>query len=197
MVTNVQYYQRSIVVEYLTRMYNSSREPVVSIFLDFKQGDIYTSDNLLANLLKQLLQSQTDISDKMQDLYRDHLQRGTRPKYDELIKMLKYEIGQVPAAYIIVDALDESPEDTRGELLRALQSLPPNARLLITSRPLASIVVDLEGAERFEILANDSDIRNYIESRIPRERRLARHVNRDSYLLEAITSTIVSKSRGM
>jgi hypothetical protein len=117
----------------------------------------------------------------------------------ELLTELKLEIGVYSKVFIIVDALDECPEDEgrRANLLRALLSLPKMVNLMVTSRPLATFETDLKGMTRLDILADDRDVRMYVEGRIPQERRLARHVRNDPTLHDILMETIVNSAKGM
>lgn len=101
--------------------------------------------------------------------------------------------------FVIVDALDECPEDggTRASLLTALQSLPETANLMVTSRPLTAFEAELKGMTRLDILADDKDVRMYVEGRIPREKRLARLLSKDPTLHGTLVETIVNNAKGM
>lgn len=112
---------------------------------------------------------------------------------------MQAEIRRYSKVFIVADALDECPEDngTRGDLLTELRSLVAAVNLLFTSRYLTSIERDFQGTKRLDIRANDDDIRRYIEVRIQREHRLARHVRADPTLQESIVNTIVGNAEGM
>jgi hypothetical protein len=55
-----------------------------------------------------------------------------------IIELLNAEIKQRPT-FIVIDALDECHEKDRMPLLKILQSLEADVRLLVTSRPFDSI----------------------------------------------------------
>ncbi|KAG6326745.1 hypothetical protein ID866_12345 [Astraeus odoratus] len=81
---------------------------------------------------------------------------------------------------IVIDALDESGEEpSREHILRILSSqkikkLPPNFRILVTSRPLSDISDSLLGAMHIQVkfmdeipsAATDRDIRIYINDQL-------------------------------
>lgn len=149
--------------------------------------------------MKQLVQDQPLISLNIRNLFDAHVNKKTRPSPTELLGALKTEIGAFSKAFIIVDALDECSEDDnkRANLLDTLLSLPKNVKLLVTSRPLPTIQIDLEGIARLDIHADDKDVRMYVKGRIPREKRLARHVRKDPDLGETLVETIVKSAKGM
>jgi len=115
--------------------------------------------NLITSLLKQLVQDYTAIN--------------------EVLSMLGPEAQRFSKVFIVVDALDECPEvdGTRARLLAALQTLQGTFNLLVTSRDLASIAEDFCETKRLDIYASDDDVRKFIQNRIPREPRLARHIH--------------------
>jgi hypothetical protein len=145
------------------------------------------------------MQDQSLISLNIRNLYDTHVNKKTSPTPTELLGALKTEIGAFSKVFIIVDALDECSEEDnkRANLLDMLLSLPKNVKLLVTSRPLPTIQIDLEGIARLDIRADDKDVRMYVKGRIPREKRLARHVRKDPDLGETLEETIVNSAKGM
>lgn len=112
--------------------------------------------------------------------------------------MLQSEVRRFSEVFIIIDALDECPEseDTRASFLAEIRTLHQNARL-VTSRHIPTIKSEFEKAARLEICASDEDVTTYLESRIERESRLARHVKAAPDLQATIISTIRQKAKGM
>jgi len=190
------------VVDHLQAAFKDEKVAVVCIYCNYKERTEQTASNLVASLLKQLIQEQSvtsDISASVKALYSNHINTGTRPTLGESVKALQAEIRRYSKVFIVADALDECPEDngTRGDLLTELRSLVAAVNLLFTSRYLTSIERDFQGTKRLDIRANDDDIRRYIEVRIQREHRLARHVRADPTLQESIVNTIVGNAEGM
>jgi hypothetical protein len=110
--------------------------------------------------------------------------------------VLRTEIGLYFKVYIVVDALDEV-NCSREDLLHLLRYLSKTVNLLVTSRNIASIARDFEGVRCLNIHANEHDIRKYIEGRIPREPRLARHIQSHPGLKEEIMNKIIMNVKGM
>jgi len=95
-----------------------------------------------------------------------------------------------------VDALDECTDDaTRTALLTTLKDLPIN--LFVTSRYSLTIEEKFDGVKRLDIRAHDDDVRRYVEKRIFREDRLARHVKADPSLQDDIVNKVVDSAKGM
>ena len=95
-----------------------------------------------------------------------------------------------------MDALDECTDDaTRTALLTTLKDLPIN--LFVTSRYSLTIEEKFDGVKRLDIRAHDDDVRRYVEKRIFREDRLARHVKADPSLQDDIVNKVVDSAKGM
>jgi hypothetical protein len=170
---------------------------IACIYCSYKDQIEQTYLKLIGSLLKQLVQDQPFISPHIRKLYDTHVNKQTSPTPIEFLEALKSEIGAFSKVFIVVDALDECTEDNsrRTDLLDALLSLPETVNLLVTSR--LTIETGLEGIARLDIRANDKDVQMYVEGRIPREKRLARHIGKDPNLGETLVETIVSSAKGM
>lgn len=99
---------------------------------------------------------------------------------------------------MVVDALDECDEGNgcRASLLAELQSFK-NISLMITSRPHVSIEDPINRIITLEIRASEEDLGEYVDVRINRHPRLAKHVSEHFGLQENIRRTIVERARGM
>jgi hypothetical protein len=151
-----------------------------------------TATNLIASLLKQLVQHRPTISDNVQSFYNKHQDQSTHPTLDEFIITLDTEIKRYVKVFIIVDALDECSESngSRVNLLRGLRSLTGPVNLMVTSRDLASIEQHFLDARRLYIRATDEDVTNFIQSQL------------DDYpglinLRDIITAKIINNVGGM
>jgi hypothetical protein len=139
------------------------------------------------------------ISDGILSLYDYHAKRGTRPSLGGWSKVLKSEIENYSKVFILIDALDESNENSgvRDGFLAEIRKLQPSIYLLVTSRHITTIEREFENAARVEIRASDEDVRKYLEGRIERESRLKCHVKAHPALREEIVQMIVKKADGM
>lgn len=145
------------------------------------------------------MQSRVSLPVDVHDLYSSHIAQGSRPTRGEISKCLQSEIKIFSRIFIIVDALDECPEDKRSRaiLLNELRALQPKANLMVTSRFLDNIACEFAGITRIEISASIEDLQTYTKGRIFREDRLLEHIQRDPALEEEITKTVVRNARQM
>ncbi|KAJ7485321.1 hypothetical protein FB451DRAFT_1168602 [Mycena latifolia] len=142
---------------------------VAVIYLDHKETEAQSPSNLLADLWRQLIFDRP-ISLAVHCLYAQHREQRTRPSLEEIDAILCSTISELSKVFIIVDALDEYPEQQRSVLLGHL-SLP---------------------ARR----ATD-DIRRYINAAVLKSSRLSKHIENRSALREEIEEIIVRCSDGM
>jgi hypothetical protein len=68
---------------------------------------------------------------------------------------------------------------------------------MVTSRYLPTIEREFIGVRRIEISATGDDVGRYVRGRIPKERRLCRHVKANKDLEDTIVNAIVRNVKGM
>ena len=188
-------------VNHLECNYPFENNAVAILYLSYRDQVEQSAKNLIGSLVRQVAHRKRTLSKGVIGLYHNHTLKGSRPTTNELSNLLHSEIAHLSEVFILVDAMDECSvnDHTREELLTTLQRLlgMPNVRLMITSRPVASIEAHLQGMAYLEIRAADEDIRKYIENRIPKERRLIPYVRGDDAFRVAIIDTIIAKAQGM
>ncbi|KAK1853117.1 ankyrin [Colletotrichum chrysophilum] len=132
-------------------------------------------------------------------LYTKHAQKGTRPTPKQLSEVFKRLFSSYHNIFIVIDALDEcaSSDPAALELVSALQALGSNVRLLITSRTSTNFESFFKDAVRIDVVANDEDVRLYLERNVPTHSRLARHIRADPKLQDDIVTSIAQSAQGM
>ena len=118
------------------------RTTVLYLYLNYKETKTQTFPHLLGSLLKQLIQGQElgPLPESVKDLYTSS-KGELRPGNAELIGILKSEVeAKLRRVYLVVDALDEFPENDRQELLDSLRGIgSERISLLITSRAFDNV----------------------------------------------------------
>jgi hypothetical protein len=165
---------------------------VVFIYCNYKEQTDQTASNLIASLLKQIVQDCPAVSDNVRSFYTLHQRQGTRPILSQLITTLRQEIESYSKVFIITDALDECTEaKDRAILLRELRSLSPlKVNLLVTSRKLQSIEEHFMEIPRLDIRADDEDVKKFVEGELEAHLHLRK-------LKGTIVSKIIEKAAGM
>ena len=153
---------------------------VAYYYFDFKDTGKQDRRGLLTSLLTQLCTQSHCGYDILSSLYDEHQNGLRQPSEVDLTRCLKDVLalpghGQV---YIIVDAIDESPDkpgipSSREKVLQLMKELVdlrhPDIRVCITSRPEVDIKTVLEPLASYAVSLHDewgqwSDIIDYIKS---------------------------------
>lgn len=200
---------RSITINYLQTEY-AFKENITCIYVyfDFMEQRKHDLISLLSSLLAQLIQARDFISEEVKEIHRVLKVTGGYPSSDDLLSMLRYQMKLFSRVFIVVDALDECPNDTTSietntmdKFLKVLHQLPSNAHILYTSRHDIRIGQGVEADCELEIVAHDTDLRNYFENQIKGLEHLKRLVDkgmqRDKCFLDNVLGTVVKKSQGM
>ena len=133
----------SIVINYLKdhikQQAKSDQFVVIFLYLDYKETQVHTQTNLLRSILHQLLRNRR--YNLLSGGARNFLEFGREnvpPSDEEVLQILRAEVS-TPAferMYLIVDALDEYPEEERPKLLETCIGISQTKlSLLVTSRP--------------------------------------------------------------
>ncbi|SJL14350.1 uncharacterized protein ARMOST_17806 [Armillaria ostoyae] len=166
---------------------------VLSIFCDYKCANAQTVENVLRSLLKQRVQVH-GLSDSIAFLYDDN----TPLCLDNLTKILAQELKSFDRVYIILDALDEFPENDGGQekLISVLRVLGSNTHLLVMSRDIPAIGSLFKTDTWLDTWATDEDIKTYIKTKLS-SGRLAHHSKGRGDLREEILSGVTNQADGM
>ena len=168
---------------------------VAVMYCNYKEKDTQTLENLMASLWRQLVHRRP-ISTKAKDVHKKHEERRTGPSIGEVMEVLRSEIGSYSKSkvFIVVDALDECPDQVRQGLLAQLGALLPSVQLMITSRP--HISPEFSPME-LEVRASDEDLRRYVDARMVRDCRLAKLLEGREKLRKDIRRHVVDNAKGM
>ena len=188
----------SIAIDYLERAFRHKHIPVVYIYCDYRKQQEQTPTNLLASILKQLLQHRILLPEIVKESYDRHVNSGTRPELEEIGAMLKVLLAEFRQAYVVVDALDELPasHQVRQILLTNLRSLQKAHKInfMMTSRFIPQIDHELPASMVLDIRASNEDIKRYVYGHMS---DLTTSAQNNPKLQEAIANTIVDVADGM
>jgi Cdc6-like AAA superfamily ATPase len=161
----------SIIVDYLERRFeNDHSVRIAYLYCDFRRQQERSPSDLLASLLKQLVQERPSMPENVKSLYEHHKDKRIRPSSDEIVKVLHSTIRLYSRVFIIIDALDECHvSNGRNKLLSEAFGLQIHAQvnLFETSRFVPEITSQFEGSISKEIRADDDDVLRYVDGRMP------------------------------
>ena len=188
----------SIIVDYLSTHFSDESTSTACVYLSHQNQNVQTPTNLLASVLKQIIQQEHNTPDSLQRLYQSRSPKSTRPSLDGIASILREASDRFERIFVVVDALDEydDSDGSREMFLAELQSLG-KINILVTARPHVCIENPLKPLASLEVRAVDDDLGNYVKGRLKQHSRLAKHVKEHANLLEDIIRTIVDNAHGM
>ena len=183
---------------------------VVYYYFDFKDTGKQDRRGLISSLLTQLCSRPHHGYDILSKLYKAHQNGSRQPSEADLIRCLQ-DVLALPGhgrVYIIVDAVDESPNkpgmpSPREKVLQLMKELVdlhhPDIRICITSRPEVDIRTVLEPLASHAVSLHDesgqkSDIINYIESIVESNATMRKWRQEDRHL---VIDSLSRKANGM
>ena len=179
-------------------------------YCDFRDDDKQNCRNLVLSIISQLCAQSNICCDTLSRIYSAHNKGAQKPSDETLIKCLT-EMVSLPvqrSIYLIVDALDECPNDSglptaREEVLDLINDLVglrlPNLRICVTSRPEIDIQTALEPLIMLRVsLHNQSghkeDIADYVSSVVYSDKKMRRWREEDRKL---VIETLSEREDGM
>jgi Cdc6-like AAA superfamily ATPase len=188
----------AIAVDYLHNNVETPDVGVAYLYCSYRRQANQNTPDLLAAILKQLIQDRPSIAQPLSSLYDHHRLRGTKLTLCETLSALKSMLVHFSKVYIVIDALDEcaNQDGTRSELLEFCRDFKEQTdlRLMVTSRHLPDITDELQGIPRLEVRASNADVKHYVAGKV---NQLARCVRHDDDLQELIKNKIVEAADGM
>jgi Cdc6-like AAA superfamily ATPase len=161
----------SVVIDHLHKTFGN--DPAIGIaylYCNFRQQHEQKSSDLIASLLKQLVEEQPSIPDAVKNLYSRHKSKRTRPPPDEVLGALHSVTALYSRSFIIIDALDECQvsHEGRGKFLQEVFNLQAKVgvNVFATSRFIREIENKFDRSIRLEIHARDADVRRYLNRKI-------------------------------
>lgn len=181
----------SAVADHLHQRYYN----VAYIYCNFRHQQQSVLD-LLACILRQLVQCQPLMPEICQELYERHKDRGSRPSLDEIKRVLHTVTADLHKSFVVIDALDECSSHVGSRLLSEVFNLQAKhgVNILVTSRYLPEITSQFEGQPCVEIRAKVQDIEQYLRRQFT---RLPAFVARNTALQDEIVAGITNAVGGM
>jgi Cdc6-like AAA superfamily ATPase len=186
----------AIAIDHLLKSLQNSPSGIAYVYCNYKAKEEQDPYNMLAAILKQLIQARPSLVEPVERLYQQHANRGTRPLLDELFSALRNVLAHYPTVHIVIDALDECRDDTLRQFLARLQDLQAgrDIHLMVTSRFIPEVVDAFREALRLEIRASEEDVKRFVAGQTY---RLPRCIQRDLALQEIVQEKIVEAVDGM
>ncbi|KAL4939348.1 hypothetical protein BDV06DRAFT_225090 [Aspergillus oleicola] len=161
----------SMIIDYLEQEFVLlSNIGIAYLYCSFRRRPTQTFRDLLASLVRQLVQRDSAIPDCVKETYSRSRNRKIQPTVTELLQFLQAMSAQLSRVFIVVDALDECESTARESLLAAIHSLQDryNVNFLATSRYIPDTIAAFESCPSLEIRATMEDVWRYLRSQLSR-----------------------------
>lgn len=155
----------------------------------------------------QLDEPREAIAKNLVGLYAKHVHRRTKATIDDIMLLLGEEIRRYSTMFIVVDGLDECPEEGRVRatftakirgMMTAVSSSDTKLQLIATSRSRNDV---FDERSEIEVRATDEDIEKVVRQKfidgISLISEINRSLNRNEALKLEIIDTIVAKAKNM
>ncbi|KUL92164.1 hypothetical protein ZTR_02447 [Talaromyces verruculosus] len=188
-----------IIIDHLEQKFHADPDVGIAyIYCNFQSTPDLDIHEILASLVKQLIQRQSELPKTVIDMYRNYRKKNTRPRTDELASSLRSVASDLSTTFIIVDALDECATDygLREKLLQGIFTLQAqcNINFLATSRHIPEIMVEFDRKTWLEIRADPSDVKAYLSSQLS---TFPSFLLQNQDLVDEIITTITESVDGM
>ncbi|KAI1426617.1 ankyrin repeat-containing domain protein [Xylaria sp. FL1777] len=187
----------SVVVDNLHAQFDDNLDVgIAHLYCNFRRADDQKAEDLLASLLKQLVQQRCSLPDTIISLYNLHRKKREKPTFDEILSTLRSIVDMYSRVFIVIDALDECPAYTSSRLLSEIFILQTAcaANIFATSRFIPEIMERFKYGTSLEIRASKQDICAYIDGHML---HLPSFVKRSCELQEEIKTEIFNAADGM
>jgi hypothetical protein len=188
----------SVITEFLRAQFTTGNIGVACVYLNHKEADSQSCENILASLWRQLIfRKPLHSGSPAHTLYDMHYEKRTSPTLEEMHTLLRSAVAEYSKVYFIIDALDEYPEIQRYSLLKRLTTFGAEVNLLLTSRPHIKPDIFFPNTPSLEVQAAEEDICRYVDAQIQNSPRLSNHVQSCPELHQEIETKIISHMDGM
>lgn len=189
----------SIVFEHLRTRFNGIDDVALGCVY-FNYNTTASPKDIIANVLKQLVQQRPDLSDDVETVYSSHSKNQTYPNLKEFSRLLETEAGRLSSFFIVIDAFDECTggQQSGADILLVLQKIP-NIHLMVTGRPYVedAVLSKCKDSTKLTIRASNDDIRKTIERYIDESVYFSTHTETNPNLRETVIKSLITRSNGM
>ena len=199
----------STIVEDIQVICQAGLGTLAYFYFDFRDTAKQDARSLLSSILVQLSNESDRFTEILSDLYSTHGDGFRQPSHEALTQCMKrmLQIPRQGALYVIIDALDESPNTSglisyRAEVLGLIQELAelglPHLYICVTSRPEVDIRDALEPLTEHVSLHDQAgqklDIVDYVNSVVHTHPKMRQWREEDKKL---VIDTLTQRANGM
>ncbi|EMT70529.1 Ankyrin repeat domain-containing protein 50 [Fusarium odoratissimum] len=187
----------STVINYLEESTKKDEVAIAYVYCDYKDKRTLSETNIWASVVRQLVEACSQLPPDIISFRDKYLEKRALPSDEERISLITALSKRFRKTFILIDALDECPEDNRDAFLRLASEVQTSAHLLITSRMNLDLTESFDHLTQITIAAQASDVETYLDAKMKANARMRSHLARDKALRNDIINNLVEKTDGM
>ena len=193
----------SIIETLKAKLVEKTTEGLAYFYCDYKDTATQQAANIVKSMVKHAAIQNRQSYKNLQLFLERHKQDGTlnsAPSISNMTDVMLKMIGHYDCFYVVIDALDECPDDHRHEVLDILKTIntkASNTRVIYTSREETDIKQAFDEFKSVRITANMSDLQLYVASEIEMRTSSGRLKIKHSEVKEKIINKLTHEADGM
>lgn len=199
----INWIPRSRVIEYIHECTLNDDIGIVYAYLKYDSPETQEPSNILRAFIKQLC-SRKELDPLLLDFFNEHSRNAKIPLSEKLESHFIHLAGPFTGFFVIIDALDEAPQQQRRNIFKIIQKLVnelPCAKIFATSQKEPDITSGFTqlNAPIIEIEATNGaeDINDYVRGKVESLISKGDLVLEDLSLQDTIIRELMSKADGM
>ncbi|EWG49990.1 hypothetical protein FVEG_09329 [Fusarium verticillioides 7600] len=187
----------STVINYLEETTKKDEVAIAYVYCDYKDKQTLSETNIWASVTRQLAEACSQLPPDIISFRDKYLEKRSLPSDEERISLITSLSKRFQKTFILIDALDECPEENRDAFLRLASDVDASVHLMITSRMNLDLTESFGRLTQITIAARPSDVETYLDAKMRANSRMRSFLRRDKALRNDIISTLVKKTDGM
>ncbi|KAJ4218988.1 hypothetical protein NW759_008144 [Fusarium solani] len=187
----------STAVTYIEENTGDSDVAIAYVYCDYKDPATLSETNIWSSIVRQLVESCQQMPAEISSFREKYLEKRSLPTDEERISLVRALSRLFRKTYILVDALDECPEENREAFIALAGQVQYFTHLLITSRLNLDLTTSFQNLGRINVRAHPSDVEVYLNSKMSTSKRMASFMAKDPSLRGDIIQSLLEKADGM
>ncbi|RSL87145.1 hypothetical protein CDV31_016307 [Fusarium ambrosium] len=187
----------STAVSYIEENTEGSNVAIAYAYCDYQDRNTLSETSIWSSIIRQLVESCQQIPTEVTAFRDKYLEKRSLPTNEERILLVKALSRLFQKTYILIDALDECPEDNREAFISLAEQVKSSVHLLITSRSNLDLTMSFKNLSRINVFAHSSDVEAYLNSKMSAKMRMRSFIAKDPTLRDDVINKLLEKADGM
>ncbi|KAF5716200.1 ankyrin repeat-containing protein [Fusarium globosum] len=187
----------STVINYLEESTKKDEVAIAYVYCDYKDKRTLSETSIWASVIRQMVEACSQLPPDIISFRDKYLEKRALPSDEERMSLIRSLSKRFRKTFILIDALDECPEENRDAFLQLARDVEASAHLLITSRMNLDLTESFSNLTQITIAARSSDVETYLDAKMKANSRMRSFLARDKALRNDIINNLVKKTDGM